>query len=59
MKDSNTRYDFKPAAPAPKLDLKFLPGYAAFLLQNHLEAFVKDLIRISREEEVPLLKFFD
>ncbi len=44
-------------APA-KLDLKYLPAYAAFLLQHHLEAFVTELIKISREEEVPLLKYF-
>ncbi|MES2777626.1 MAG: PAS domain S-box protein [Bacteroidota bacterium] len=47
------------AAPKPsKLDLKYLPAYAAFLLQHHLEDFVVDLIRTSREEEVPLLKYF-
>ena len=38
--------------------LKYLPEYATFLLQNHLEAFVTELLRISREEDIPMLRYF-
>ena len=48
----------KSAAASKKIILKHLPAYAAFLLQNCLEEFVTHLIRISREENVPLLRYF-
>ena len=38
--------------------LKYLPGYAAFLLDQHLPAFVAELIQLSREEDIPLLRYF-
>jgi len=41
-----------------KILLDHLPKYAAFLLKNHLTDFVTELIRLSREEDVPLLKYF-
>lgn len=34
-----------------------LPGYAAFLLANHLEEFAQVALRISREANVPILKY--
>lgn len=40
-------------------DLKYLPGFAGFLLENHLEAYVLEQLRLSREINIPLLKFFD
>jgi PAS domain S-box-containing protein len=36
---------------------KHLPGFARFLLQKHLDEFVQDQIRLSREINLPLLKF--
>lgn len=41
-----------------KLLFKHLPKYAAFLLKQHLTDFVTELIRLSKEEDVPLLKYF-
>ena len=41
-----------------KFILNYLPEYAMFLLQNHLEAFVTELLRISREEDIPMLRYF-
>ena len=38
--------------------LNYLPEYARFLIQNYLEEFVALSITLSREEEVPLLKYF-
>jgi PAS domain S-box-containing protein len=43
-----------------KADLLFtyLPLFAKFLLDNHLEDFVKEQLRLSRELHLPLLKYF-
>ena len=35
---------------------KRLPGFAAFLLKNHLEDVTKEALRISREANAPILK---
>ncbi len=43
---------------ADKRVLKYLPAYASYLLQNHLDAFVVELIKLSREEDLPILKYF-
>ena len=40
-----------------KLLFEFLPGYAAFLMQEKLVDFVKEGIQASRDEEMPVLKF--
>ncbi|MBC7827933.1 MAG: PAS domain-containing protein [Chitinophagaceae bacterium] len=40
-------------------DLKYLPEFAGFLLNNHLDAYVNEQIRLSREINLPLLKFFE
>ena len=39
-------------------DLKYLPGFAGFLLDNHLDAFVHEQLRISREINLPILNHF-
>ena len=39
------------------LNGKHLAGFAAFLLNNHLEDFAKVALRVSREENVPILKY--
>ncbi|MEI9918092.1 MAG: PAS domain-containing protein [Bacteroidota bacterium] len=36
---------------------KHLPGFAAFLLKDHLEEFANVALRISREANVPILKY--
>jgi len=36
---------------------KHLPGFAAFLLKYHLDDFAKIALRISREANVPILKY--
>jgi signal transduction histidine kinase len=41
-----------------KLILEYLPGYADFLLKHKLENLVVELLRISREEDIPVLKYF-
>ncbi len=58
MKKPTLETDMKESTASAKLNLKYLPSFAAFLLENHLEAFVIELLRISREEDVPLLKYF-
>lgn len=40
------------------LAFSFLPAYAGFLLQNKLEEFASVMLRVSYEEELPLLKQF-
>lgn len=39
-----------------KFPLKALPGYALFLLENYLDAYVEAMIENSEREELPLLK---
>lgn len=41
-----------------KLLFKFLPDYAQFLLTNKLEEFIAELLKLSREVKIPLLKYF-
>lgn len=41
-----------------KLRLKHLPKYTAFLLKDHLMDFVLELLKLSKEENVPLLRYF-
>ncbi len=41
-----------------RLQFEYLPGYAHFLLETRLQEFTMVLIRISREIDVPLLKYF-
>ncbi len=38
-----------------KLDFTFLPRFAAFILEDHHEAFVREQLRISKEIHLPLL----
>ncbi|MBC7868068.1 MAG: PAS domain S-box protein, partial [Gloeobacteraceae cyanobacterium ES-bin-316] len=45
-------------ANSAKFELHHLPAYAAILLQDHLEEFVKELLLQSRQAEMPLLKYF-
>ena len=42
-----------------KLNFSYFPGYANFILKNELNEFVSASLRITREEKIPLLKFFD
>jgi PAS domain S-box-containing protein len=41
-----------------KRHLTALSGYASFLLEHHLRDFVLELLRLSREEDIPLLRYF-
>ena len=41
-----------------KLIFKHLPGYASFVLENKLDEYVTRQLRFSKEENVPLLRFF-
>lgn len=40
------------------LGLEYLPAYADYILQNHLEPFVRELIIFSKEVKIPLLRYF-
>jgi PAS domain S-box-containing protein len=40
-----------------KIASKHLSGFAAFLLKDHLEDFAKVALRVSREADVPILKY--
>ena len=42
----------------PSLDFKFLPSFANFILDNYLDEYVKEQIRLSKEIDLPLLKYF-
>ncbi|MEJ0057257.1 MAG: hypothetical protein WDN75_17345 [Bacteroidota bacterium] len=41
-------------------DLEFvhLPGYARYLLDNKIEEFVNRSLKVSREMNIPLLRYF-
>lgn len=41
----------------PQIHLNELPSFAAFLLKNHIDDYTRDIIRLSYEVNVPLLKF--
>lgn len=41
------------------MEFLYLPAYANFLLDNKLEAFVKEQLAISKKLEIPLLKYFE
>ncbi|MEJ7588013.1 MAG: hypothetical protein WKI04_10685 [Ferruginibacter sp.] len=41
-----------------KLHLQYLPAFASYLLHHNLHEFVTTLLRISREEDLPLLRYF-
>jgi len=41
-----------------KFNFKFLPDYAAFLLKEKIRDFVKEGLILSREEDMPILKYF-
>jgi PAS domain S-box-containing protein len=43
----------------PKLDLKYLSDYSVFLVQNKLEEFARAMVRVCREENIPLWKHFE
>lgn len=40
-------------------DLRHLPGFAGFILDYHLDAYVHEQLRLSREINLPLLKYFE
>ncbi len=42
-----------------KFFFSFLPAYASFILDNHLEAYARMQLKNSREEKVPILKYFE
>lgn len=42
-----------------RLYFRHLPAYAQFLAEHHLQDFAVALLRISREVNVPLLKYFE
>ncbi|MES2590722.1 MAG: PAS domain S-box protein [Bacteroidota bacterium] len=42
-----------------KLAFSYLPAYADFLLQNKLEEFSSVMLRVSCEENLPILKYFE
>jgi signal transduction histidine kinase len=42
-----------------KLDLRYLPAYADFLIKNKLEDCSRTQLQFSREEKIPLLKYFE
>src|SRR5437870_221446 len=41
-----------------KFNFKFLPDYAAFLLKEKMRDFVKEGLALTREEDMPILKYF-
>ena len=45
----------EPTLTPRKLDFKYLPAFARFLLNKHIDEFVRIQLRISREVKLPLL----
>src|SRR4051812_32970806 len=41
------------------LDFEQLPAFARFIFENHLEEYVRTLLRLSREYDIPTLKYFN
>src|SRR5688500_1021965 len=38
--------------------LKYLPAFARYILDNHLQAIAASLLRLAHELDVPLLRYF-
>ncbi|MBV9989409.1 MAG: PAS domain-containing protein [Chitinophagaceae bacterium] len=45
--------------PAVRLHFTYLPSYARFIREQKLDAFVRRQLQIAREQEIPLLRFFN
>ena len=41
-----------------ELDFEYLPGFAQFLLEHHLEELAAEFIRLFREVDLPMLAFY-
>ncbi|GAB3918843.1 sensor histidine kinase [Larkinella terrae] len=48
-----------PDTDSGELTLIYLPGYAQFLLDHHLEELAAEFIRLFREVNLPMLAFFE
>ncbi|PLK44234.1 PAS domain-containing protein [Emticicia sp. TH156] len=57
-KSDTERSDYQNINP-DALNFTYLPAYAGYLLKNKLHDFSRAVLTISREVEVPLLRFFD
>src|SRR5258708_1848235 len=42
-----------------KLFFSYLPGFAKYIRDNHLVPYIQEQIRISREIDLPMLRFFE
>jgi len=42
----------------PALSFRYLPAYADFLLKNHLSDLISENIRLIREADIPLMRFY-
>lgn len=54
LKSELTKDPINSATPA----LKYFPAFASFILANHLDDFAKKILLFSRQEQIPLLKYF-
>ncbi len=59
MTNSTPNWESGTSTGGERLTFKYLPQYAHFLLAHQLEAFSLALLRISREVNVPLLRYFE
>ena len=48
-----------PAIKKASLVFEQLPGFARFIFEQHLDDFVRKLLQLSRQFEVPTLKYFE
>ena len=48
----------KIAIAEDKLQFKYLPAYASFILNNKLDEYVREQLKYSFEEQIPILRFF-
>ena len=58
MDNPNHPIETKSASASAKINLEYLPAYASFLLKNSLEEFSIETIKVSRKENIPLLRYF-
>jgi PAS domain S-box-containing protein len=57
MTRPGTQKEDKTTVVKDKLQFKYLPAYAAFLLKNHLKEYSEEQLKYTYEEDVPIMKY--
>ena len=56
MQEAPIEQILKPETTADNLSFKHWPGFARFIRENHMTAYAQDLLRLSREADLPIMK---